>query len=251
MIGIFDSGSGGLTVLRALRSELPSADVVYYGDIKHAPYGERTREEITGLTIKALQTLQSSGATSVISACNSVSASMAMSLHDVFDFKPEHIIEMIGPTVSWLKTAQAKIAVAATPATIKSNLYQNACAMLGLECVAIPLPGLAGAIEFGDLEASAHILRNELPPLESGTILVLGCTHYPLVIDMFTDILGTQVQILDPAIAVAQRAKARLWPREVGEGTTHFIVTAESSDFRDLVSNLFPDHKYEITVISS
>src|SRR5271165_3119459 len=120
MIGIFDSGSGGLTVLHAIRQVLPSADVIYFGDIKNAPYGSRSQEELSVLTIQALKLLENRGATNFVSACNSVSASLALSVLDVFTEKEMQIIEMVGPTVSYFKGSAARILLCATPATIRS-----------------------------------------------------------------------------------------------------------------------------------
>src|SRR4051812_2523239 len=109
MIGIFDSGSGGLTVLHAIRQVLPSADVVYFGDIKNAPYGSRTQEELSLLTMQALKLLQKRGAGNLVSACNSVSASLALSVLDMFSTDNMQIIEMVGPTVSAFRGSTAKI----------------------------------------------------------------------------------------------------------------------------------------------
>src|SRR5262249_29124782 len=100
MIGIFDSGVGGLTVLHAIRQNLPSADVLYFGDTKNAPYGEKSREKLSDLTTANIKFLLEHGATNIVSACNSVSASLAISLFDAFDLKPQQLIEMVGPTVS-------------------------------------------------------------------------------------------------------------------------------------------------------
>ena len=88
MIGIFDSGMGGLTVLRALRDVLPSCDVIYFGDTRNAPYGVRPREELTALTVEGLKLLQARHATNIVSACNSVSASLAISLYDALSIAP-------------------------------------------------------------------------------------------------------------------------------------------------------------------
>lgn len=89
MIGVFDSGSGGLTVLKPLRALLPNADIIYFGDIKHAPYGNRTHEELTRLTVEAIQLLRARGADAIVSACNSVSASLSLSLFGTLDLAPD------------------------------------------------------------------------------------------------------------------------------------------------------------------
>ena len=250
MIGIFDSGVGGLTVMRAIRDRLPSTDVTYFGDIKHAPYGERTREELSTYTVEAIKLLQSRGADRIVSACNSLSASMAVSLFDAFDMAPEQLVEMVGPTVSYFRDTDAKIGLCATTATVKSDMYENAFRMVGKDVISIPMPGLAGAIEFGQPEEEIEkIIRNALPEKPDFEIMVLACTHYPLVKELFQKILGPEIEVFDPAEAVAMRAEKLFWPQEVRNGATHFVISQDSDNFRRLVAELFPESQYEIEVI--
>ncbi len=231
MIGIFDSGSGGLTVLKALREELPSADVVYFGDIKNAPYGARTQEELSVLTAAGIRFLQERGATRIVSACNSVSASLAVSLVDALDLSPGGLVEMVGPTVAYFKHAELRLALAATEATVRSGIYQNGFKMVGKEVQCIAIPELAGAIEFGESrERLKELIETALRPHhDSFDVLILACTHYPLVLDIFTEMLGDKVMVFDPAVAVAERAQKLFWPQEVGNGTTHFLISQDSS----------------------
>ncbi len=252
MIGIFDSGVGGLTVLHAIRQNLPSADVIYFGDTKNAPYGEKPREKLSDLTVAAIKLLQDHGANNIVSACNSVSASLAVSLLDAFDLQPGQLIEMVGPTVSSLRATDMRIGVCATPATINSELYQNAFRMVGKNVVAFPMPGLAGAIEFGkSADVIEEIIRTNLRAVDTSSfdMLVLACTHYPFVEGAFRRILGEHIAIFDPALAVADRVERQFWPREVGEGTTRFILSAESEQFRVLVERLFPGENSTVEVI--
>lgn len=252
MIGIFDSGSGGLTVLKAMRDVLPSADVLYFGDIKNAPYGSKTSEELSMLTVAALQLLTAHGAKSIISACNSVSASLAVSLFDALDIAPQQLIEMVGPTVAYFKGSSAHIALCATPATVRSGIYQNAFRMVGKDIVAVPVPDLAAVIEFGKSEEEMQkCIKAAFANVSFADIdvLILACTHYPLVETLFREILPEHVTIFDPAIAVAQRVEKRFWPREAGNGTTRFLISVESPQFRGLVSKLFSQKNYSIEVV--
>ncbi len=248
MIGIFDSGSGGLTVLKAIRDVLPSADVTYVGDIARAPYGSRTREELSLFTMQALMFLEKRGATSIVSACNSVSASLALSLFDTLETPPANVIEMVGPTASFFRGSQARLLLVATPATIQSGIYQNAFTMIGKPCEFLPITDLAAAIEFGSsTDEIERMIREALTPL-TGTfdVLILACTHYPLALDIFKRILGDTVAVFDPAHAVAERVERRLWPREAGDGRLVFATTQESALFRGRVTELFgPEHKIE------
>ena len=251
MIGIFDSGSGGLTVLRAIRNEFPSVDVVYLGDIKNAPYGSRSREELSKLTADGITYLLGQGAGSIVSACNSVSASLAVSLLDVLEVAPSHLIEMVGPTVSYFRHATHRILVAATPATIASGIYQNAFRMIGKEIATVAIPNLAGAIEFGSSSEDIETIITEALAPYRGTYnaLIIACTHYPLVQAVFEKIAGSEVMVFDPAIAVAERVYKQLWPVEAGDGKTAFILTKENRRFREFVSELFPNEPYTIEVL--
>lgn len=251
MIGIFDSGSGGLTVLKAIREQIPSADILYFGDIKNAPYGSKSNAELSSLTVNAISLLQARGAGSIVSACNSVSASLAVSLFDSLSLMPEHLIEMVGPTVSFFKGSPAKLLLAATPATISSEIYQNAFRMIGKDIETVAIPDLARAIEFGAPEEEVErIIRDAFVHVRSSDFdtLILACTHYPLVAHVFERVLGA-VPLFDPAHAVGDRVKSQLWPREVGEGTTRFVISADSPVFRDRVAELMPLGGFSIEVI--
>ncbi len=249
MIGIFDSGSGGLTVLRAIKQRLPSSDILYFGDIKNAPYGSKSREELSLLTVQAIKFLQGDGASSIVSACNSVSASLAISLFDPFSIAPQSLIEMGGPTVAYLRDSPARLLICATPATIHSGIYQNAFQMVGKEVRTLAIPDLAGAIEFGapEEEIEGIIMKAfESVPRESFDAVVLCCTHYPLVMNVFQRVCGEDTPIIDPAEAVADRVEEQCFPREAGNGTMRFVISKDSQPFRDLVARIFPRVQYTI-----
>lgn len=251
MIGIFDSGSGGLTVFKAVREQMPSADILYFGDIKNAPYGSKSNSELSVLTVRAIELLQKRGAESIVSACNSVSASLAISLFDALSLNPSQLIEMVGPTVSSFKNSQLRLLLVATPATIESEIYQNAFRMIGKEVTALAIPDLAAAIEFGSSEEELErIIRSvfEGVRLDDFDAIVLACTHYPLVEHIFKRITG-ELPLFDPAIEVGDRVKRRLWPREVGNGTTRFIISADSEPFRERVVSLVPKGTFSIEVL--
>jgi glutamate racemase len=252
MIGFFDSGSGGLTVLKAVKDVLPSADVIYFGDIKNAPYGSKTHEELSRLTVKAITLLKERGVHRIVSACNSVAATLAISLFDVFDILPANIIEMVGPTVAYFRGSVARILLVATPATIKSNIYQNAFQMIGKEITTLPIEGLAGAIEFGSTqEEIKHLIEEALTTqrLADFDVLVLACTHYPLVKDIFEQVSPTSLAVFDPALAVAERVERQFWPQEAGNGTMRFLISKDSAPFREQLTRLFPSAQYTVEVL--
>lgn len=246
MIGVFDSGSGGLTVLRRIRARMPRADLLYFGDIRNAPYGERSREELARLTLAAMSRLREGGATSIVSACNSVSASLVASRSSG---GPERLIEMVGPTVASLRDDERRLLVVATPATIASRLYEDGFRALGKEVGSLALPGLAGAIEKGDEAAAKAIIHASLAGVAGAyDAVVLACTHYPLVTRLFAEDLPG-IELIDPADAVAARVAEEWSQEEQGNGTTHFLISADSAPFRALVAKLFPESEARIEVI--
>lgn len=252
MIGVFDSGSGGITVLEKIRERMPSTDIVYFGDIKHAPYGLRSREELSALTVQAIELLTKEGATSIVSACNSVSASLALSLFDTLSVGIDRLIEMVGPTVAAFRDSSARILLCATPATIDSHIYQSAFRMLGKEIHTVALPELAGAIERGanDGELRRFITEGfKTVPLRDFDVLILACTHYPLARDVFQSVLGDALTLFDPADVVASRIEERWWPREVGNGKLRFLISQDSKPFRELVASRFAGSTYTIEVL--
>ena len=251
MIGVFDSGVGGLTVLRAMRDVFPSIDVVYFGDTKNAPYGSRSREELSVLTVEGIKFLLNNGATTIVSACNSVSASLAISLYDVLSIAPQQLIEMVGPTVAAFKGSKEKVALCATEATVQSGIYQNAFHMIGLDITSIAIPGLASAIEEGTSEQEVEaIIAEAFKDVALGfDTLVLACTHYPLAMSSFKQVLGGSIELYDPALAVAERVEADFWPREVGDSAMRFFISKDSEVFRTLAGKLFPESEYSIEVI--
>lgn len=252
MIGIFDSGVGGLTVLRALRDNLPSADVLYFGDTKNAPYGTRSREELALLTMNGLRLLHERGVSNIVSACNSVSASLAVSLFETLSIVPTQLIEMVGPTVGFFKGSDAKLVLCATPATIQSGIYRNGFRMIGKDVECVPIEALAGAIETGATEGDIeNIIREAVSSVvfTKDDVLILACTHYPLVKHVFRKVVGEDVLIFDPAYPVAERAQKLFWPQEVGDGTTRFLLSKDSDTFRSLAKQLFPKHECVFEVL--
>jgi glutamate racemase len=235
MIGIFDSGSGGLSVLRAIRTRVPQSDIVYFGDLKNAPYGNKSREELGALTVLGIQKLIDAGATEIVSACNSVSVSIVLPMFEILDIPRVNLIEMVGPTVSHFKGVEARVLVLATRATIESRAYQEGFHMIGVHADGLALPDLVPLIERNsNHEEMVPMVRAILEPCktEQYTHVVLGCTHFPLVRDVFERVLsdiGMRVEIVDPACAVADAVIARFDTR--GTGRTDLMVSAESSAF--------------------
>lgn len=256
MIGIFDSGSGGLTVLRAIRERMPSVDIVYFGDTKHAPYGNRSRDELTALTARGFHLLQQKGATEFVSACNSVSASVTEILLRPLRIAPASVIEMSRPTVTHLShNPSANILLVGTKATIDSAMYQQGFQNASITINSLAIPALAGMIEGNvDEESIAETIHTALTDtsLLPFDTLVLGCTHFPLVQPLFEAVIaerGIAATVVDPGVFVAEEVSRQFVG--TGEGILRFLTSSSSEAFARRVEMLFPDSAYTIEEVSS
>jgi glutamate racemase len=209
-IGIFDSGVGGLSVLRAIRAQLPEEDVLYLGDQGHVPYGPRPLEEVQAFSEEITRFLLARGAKLIVVACNAASAAALQHLRQVF---PDVSFVGMEPAVKPAaeKTKSGVVGVLATPATFQGALYASVVERFaqGVTVLQDTCPGLVGLIEMGDLSGleTRQILEKALHPMLARGIdtVVLGCTHYPFVIPLIEQIVGTNVRVIDPAPAVARQ----------------------------------------------
>jgi glutamate racemase len=210
-IGIFDSGVGGLSVLKVVRAQMPEESVIYLGDQGHVPYGPRPLEEVQAFSEEITRFLLSKGAKLIVVACNAASAAALQYLRRTFP-----AISFVGmepavkPAAEYSKSGG--VGVLATPATFQGALYASVVERFaqGVTVLQDVCPGLVGQIEKGELDApkTESILRVALEPmLEKGIdTVVLGCTHYPFVIPLIERIVGENVRVIDPAPAVARQA---------------------------------------------
>lgn len=247
MIGFFDSGSGGLSVLSQFRKLSPQADVVYFGDIQNAPYGERTAAELESLTILGIDVLRKRGATAVVSACNSVSPSILRGASGELPF-----VEMTTPTATYMQQWKGKtFLLLATPATVDSGIYERALEGI-VTLTQLAVPGLAGAIEFGESdEKIATILKKAFEGHAAKCDgVILGCTHYPLALSALTPVIkeytGADL-VIDPGLPVAEDA-ARAFEAH-NNGTLVFLISKENTAFRARVASLFPEGSYTIELV--
>jgi len=253
MIGLFDSGVGGLSVLKELRAKAPNANILYFGDLAHAPYGPKTTEELVVLTIKAMTILRERGVSQFVAACNSVSVSVIQPIVSLFGEAPGHMIEMVGPAGRAVKHMNhGKILVIATEATVRSGLYERTFEQEGMQVEMLAVPELAFAIESG--VAKEEIMRILVPVVtccldHKINTIVLGCTHYPLVKDFLNTMIqkgvSHPVSIVDPASAVTEEAIQQF--DVTGSGTLTFLLSKDSETFRLYANKLFGDgHTIEI-----
>lgn len=210
VIGVFDSGVGGLSVLRAIRLQMPVERVIYLADQAHVPYGSRSLEEVRGFARGITEYLLSQGARVIVVACNTASAAALHYLRRTFPQVPFVGMEpAVKPAVE--QTETGKVGVLATPATFQGELYASLLERFAHDVTLLQstCPGLVGEIEAGRLfgKRARVILRRVLEPMLAQGIdtVVLGCTHYPFVIPLIEEIVGPQVRVIDPAPAVARQ----------------------------------------------
>ena len=209
-IGIFDSGVGGISVLRAIREQMPEESVVYFGDQGHIPYGPRPMEQIRNLSEAITKFLLAQDAKIIVVACNTASAAALQYLREKFP-----LVQFVGmePAVKPAAehTQTGKVGVLAPPATFQGALYASVVERFanGVELFQNTCPGLVQQIEQGSLsgEETRKILEAALLPMLQKNIdtIVLGCTHYPFVIPLIQQIVGNRIRVIDPAPAVAKQ----------------------------------------------
>lgn len=210
-VGVFDSGVGGLSVLRALREQLPGVALHYVADAGHAPYGERSDEHVVTRSRRVASHLIDGGAQFIVIACNTATAVAAQLLRETWPQTPIIGVEP-GIKPALLVTRNGRIGVMATRATLGSEKFRRLAAALATgEALHLrACDGLAAAIEqgqFDNAEMLALVEQHCAPLREQGVdTVVLGCTHYTFVHQQIQAAMGTAVQLIDTAEAVARHA---------------------------------------------
>lgn len=249
MIGIFDSGLGGLTVVREVFRQLPECQIIYLGDTARTPYGSKSPETITRYAVEDVEFLIKHGANLIIAACNTVSAVAMDSLRKKFPNVP--IFDVVEPAVARAAEVSrcGRIGVIGTRATISSLIYTKKINALRKDAIvegkACPL--LVSLVEEGWAEEgeTARIIKRYVAGLKSHSIdtLILGCTHYPLLRDRIQYAIGRKVHLVDPATEVASEVKKYLSDhpeieKSLTRGETHqFFVTDSTPHFQGVASS--------------
>jgi glutamate racemase len=203
-IGVYDSGVGGLTVVREISSKLPWERVVYFGDTARVPYGEKTAQELLGFSREIIEFLIDQGSKYIIAACNTTSSQVLEDVKKEFDVPVIGVLRP-GAYAASRATRTGRIGVMATAGTIRSGAYEKAIKeyVPDGQVFSAACPQLVPLIEKGDInsEETIRALHNYIAPLlaEDIDVLVLGCTHYPYLIEHIRRIAGPRVEIVDPA----------------------------------------------------
>ena len=192
-IGLFDSGLGGLTVLKTLLKKYPNNEYVYYGDTLNIPYGDKTKEELIILAKKNVDFLLSKNVDMIIVACGTVSSNCLDILKETYNIP---IISILEPTIDYLNNSNYQnILVMATHATINSHIFKN---NINKNIYELETPKLVPMIENNNLLDIDKVLHEYLDNyLNNIDVLVLGCTHYPIIKDYIKSVVGEHTNILD------------------------------------------------------
>jgi glutamate racemase len=213
-IGVFDSGVGGLSIVRELRRQMPVESILYFADQGHVPYGPRPMKQVRAFSEGITRFLLDHDADLIVVACNTASAAALRQLREVF-----HGVRFVGMEPAVKPAAEVTrsgiVGVLATPATFQGELYASVVERFGqgVRLINQTVPGLVEEIEAGHLDTpkTEELIRRALDPiLQAGAdTIVLACTHYPFVIPVISRLAGSEVNVIDPSPAIARQA-ARL-----------------------------------------
>jgi glutamate racemase len=242
MIGVFDSGVGGLSVLNEIRREMPSADLLYLADQARAPYGVRTLAEVADMTEEASRWLLDRGATTVTIACNTASAA---ALHALRSNHPDVSFVGMEPAVkpAVVSSAAGVIGVVATAATFQGELFASVLQRhaTGATVLTQACPRWVELVERAEVdgpEARRQVAACLAPILDGGAdTLVLGCTHFPFLVPLIEEVAGPGVRIVDPAPAVARQVR-RVASSAGGSGRLTLATSGEPERFRQVAREL-------------
>lgn len=249
-IGVFDSGVGGLTVVKEIMSQLPNEEIIYFGDTARVPYGNKSKETVTAYSSQITQFLLSKNVKAVVIACNTASA---FALKTVQQEVP---VPMLGVVKPGAKTAAAttkngRIGVIGTEGTIQSGLYEEylkeihpGCRVYGQACpLFVPLVEEGWIHDDVTKQVSDRYLANLLK--EGVDTIVLGCTHYPLLRDVVQKTVGPGVTLVNPAYETARELRQMLagrgWLNDGSREPNHtFYVSDGAEKFRRFANSILP-----------
>ncbi|MDR0866974.1 MAG: glutamate racemase [Planctomycetota bacterium] len=250
MIGVFDSGIGGLSVLREIRRELPRERLRYFADTARMPYGERDFAEILILARRITQFLLARGVKIVVIACNTATAAALYPLRREF---PQTLFVGMEPAIkpAAAKTRAGKIGILATPGTLRGAPYAGVVERFagGVKIFEQVCPALATMIENGAADELRPALEKWLAPLRAAGVdqLVLACTHYPLIAPLIREVAGRSINLIDPAPAIARQVKRLLAANHWSEaGGIEYYVSARAEATAAQIRQIMGDAAAEV-----
>ena len=246
-IGVFDSGVGGISILKELVKLMPNENFIYYGDSANAPYGTKSLEQVMELVCNDAAYLCAKGVKALVVACNTATSVGIKTLRERY----QEVMPVIGiepalkPAV--LSKEHPTVLVMATPMTLREEKFHNLMQrfMEQAEIVPLPCPGLMEFVERGELTSDAleQYLSELFSPYKKIDAVVLGCTHYPFVKEMIRKVIGKNVMLFDGGEGTARETKRQLEVRGMlntsdEKGTVVFENSANRQELLDLSQNL-------------
>ena len=258
LIGVFDSGVGGLSILDEALRQLPDHDYLYFADSANAPYGEKPPEWIAERSLAVCQSLAEAGCQAIVVACNTATAEAIQRIRATLKTIPIIGVEP-GIKPAALQSQKGVVGVLATEATLKSDKFNALLATLPGDCRFVKQAGagLVPLIESGQLHApeTAALLAQHLQPMRTAGIdtLVLGCTHYPFLMPLILNQLGSSVLIVDTSQAVvrqlARQLEAHRIPSEAaGSRTLLLLSTADGAHLHSMAMQLLRSDIAELSI---
>ncbi|WP_242830528.1 glutamate racemase [Desulfitobacterium hafniense] len=269
---MFDSGVGGLTVMKEIVTQLPDVQIIYFGDTARVPYGNRSREELIHFGEEIISFLIEQGAEAIVVACNTSSANAVPVLREQFNLPLIGTIEP-GAKAAIQATATGNIGLIATEATVRSKAYSSAVRRIlskrqgghAIELVkAQACPLFVPLVEAGLSHSpeARGIARTYLAPIQEAQVdaLILGCTHYPFLAPVIQEILGEEIILVDPAQAMTEELKEVLkqleYNRESGQethkapGHHRFFVSGDPVLFERVGNTLLPGQIHDVNQVN-
>ena len=257
-IGVFDSGVGGLSILKEIRRELPNEDLLYVADSAHVPYGEKSVEYVERRSIAIAEFLIGSGAKAVVVACNTATAAAIHSLRGRFSLPIIGIEPAVKPAAE--ATRSGVVGILATSGTLASDRFSSLRSRFDseVEVLVQPCTGLVEQVERADLESDAtrKLLEKHLARLldRGADVIVLGCTHYPFLAPLIREIAGPAVSLIDPSAAVAREVRRRLEKEGMlsagtRTGGERFCVSGSVAEGAPIISRLWEGRDIEIGML--
>jgi glutamate racemase len=249
-IGVFDSGVGGLSVLRHIRQLMPHERLLYVADSGHVPYGDKSKAYIEQRSLLISRFLQQQGADAIVIACNTASAVAAATLRSQFDIPIIAMEPAVKPAVA--ATRSGVVGVLATTGTLASARFAALLERYAgeVEIITQGCPGLVEQVEMGELGSmqTRVLLKRYIDPLlaRGADTLILGCTHYPFLAPMIAEIVGSDIALVDTGAAVAsqlqRRIQSELPSRTTGEASAQFFTSGDAAHASRIMSVLWGDN---------
>ncbi|MEQ1560631.1 MAG: glutamate racemase [Methyloglobulus sp.] len=247
-IGVFDSGVGGLSVLREIRKQLPNENLIYVADSAHAPYGDKTKQFIEDRSTAIVEFFLSQQVKAVVVACNTATAAAGKELRAMYQLPIVAMEPAIKPATELSKTGV--IGVLATHRTINSTNFQVLFSRFADQVKIIPqaCPGLVDQIEAGDIDGikTRDLVCHYVQPLmaQNVDVIVLGCTHYPFLAPLIQEIVGQGIKVIDSGYAIAKRLlflleSHALLSEHQQQGSVHFYSSSESVKTAEVIFGLW------------